>query len=135
MQLITTALLALAAGVLALPTSEKQDPDQSITSNLTLAAQNACGSVLKKPVCCRESHLGLVDTDCHAGPSNVKTGLELQTICVAAGKMPRCCILGVLGLYLACGPPPAVAAELGYYDDETALPEDFPFTSPDEDGW
>ncbi|KAL1875872.1 hypothetical protein Daus18300_003063 [Diaporthe australafricana] len=114
MQLTTTTLLVLAAGVLALPPSGKQELDMTpVGSDQTLASKGPCGGLQKKAACCSKSILGIIDVNCSAGPSDAKTGLELATACGAAKKLPRCCILGLLGLYVACKPPADVAAELG----------------------
>ncbi|KAJ0119427.1 hydrophobin [Diaporthe amygdali] len=126
MQLTKATYLALAAVALALPPNDKDELVQN-PIDPDLASKGACG-ILKKPVCCRQSHLGLIDTGCSAAAGSPKTGQELATACEATGKLARCCVLGLLGLYLACMPPKAVATELGWYDDYTPPPSDITLT-------
>lgn len=97
MQLTTAALLVLASGVLALPPSGKQELGVSpVHSNQTVAEAGPCGGFAKKATCCSKSLLGLIDTACHAAPSDVKTGLDLAAVCEAEKKLPRCCVLGLV---------------------------------------
>lgn len=94
MQLTKAGLLALAAVSLALPPNEKDELVQN-PIDPDLASKGACG-ILKKPVCCRQSLLGLVDTGCSAAAGSPKTGQELATACEATGKLARCCVLGLV---------------------------------------
>ncbi|KAI7779215.1 hypothetical protein LA080_001063 [Diaporthe eres] len=118
MQFTTAAVLALVAGVLALPPTANQDLEQSLAESLAPVSPGPCGELARKAVCCRKSIFSVIDVGCHRAKPDTHTGLDLAAECAAKKKMPRCCIMGILGNYLFCKPPLDVAKELGYYDPE-----------------
>ncbi|KAH8776452.1 hypothetical protein F5883DRAFT_698914 [Diaporthe sp. PMI_573] len=118
MQFITVVLLALVAGVMGLPPSANQDFDQSaISSDVELESPGPCGPLMRKAVCCKKSIFSIIDTGCERATRDIHTGPELAVACQAKGKLPRCCIMGLLGVYGPCKPPHSVAKELGYFND------------------
>ncbi|KAG6361585.1 hypothetical protein INS49_009812 [Diaporthe citri] len=119
MQFTTAAVLAMVADVLALPPTVNQDLEQSPAEpHMAHTSQNPCGDFMRKAVCCRRSIFGLIDMGCHPVKPDIHTGPGLAAACAAKKKLPRCCILGFLGIYGPCKPPYAVAQELGYYDGD-----------------
>lgn len=109
MQLITATILAMVAGVPALPPSPNEDLVQSLADNsMALVSQSPCGTFMQKAVCCRKSLLGVIDMGCHRAPADIHTGPELAAACEAKGKMPRCCILGLVSNPIKKPPFPLV---------------------------
>lgn len=97
MQLTIAALLAMVAGVPALPPSANQDLQQSIAdNNIDSLSQAPCGNLMRKAVCCRKSILGVIDLGCKRASPDIHTGPELAAACEAKGKIPKCCIMGLV---------------------------------------
>lgn len=97
MHLITTALLALVASVVGLPSTPNVDGDVDTNSPaLDVESAGPCGALSRKAVCCKKSLLGLVDFGCHRPQGQIHSGPELEAACSAQGKVPRCCLLGVV---------------------------------------
>lgn len=115
MQFTTATVLALAAGVLALPPTTNQDLEQSLADNNTdLWSASPCGDFARKAVCCRKSLIGMVDFSCHPAKPDIHTGLELAAACEAKKKLPRCCIMGIVSNPLTKpSSPPSCEPEAG----------------------
>lgn len=97
MQLTIAALLAMVAGVPALPPSANQDLQQALAeNNIATSSPVPCGDFMRKAVCCRKSILGVIDLGCKRASADIHTGPELAAACEAKGKNPRCCILGLV---------------------------------------
>lgn len=107
MQLITAALLAMVAGVSALPSSANQDWEQSLAPNDTaLLPQSPCGGLMSKPVCCHKSVLNLVNLGCKPAKGDIRTGPELVASCALVPKRPlaQCCVLGLVSNHMKKAP-------------------------------
>lgn len=97
MQLTIAALLAMIAGVPALPPSANQDLQQSLAhNNVATSSQGPCGPLMRKAVCCRKSVLDVINLGCKRAKPDIHTGPELTAACEAKGKVPKCCILGLV---------------------------------------
>ncbi|POS80954.1 hydrophobin [Diaporthe helianthi] len=117
MHFITITLLALVASVLGLPPIPNPVWDgYTNSSDLGFELVGPCGAVARKAVCCKKSFYGIVDFHCHKPQGNIQTGADLELVCSAKAKRPRCCLMGGLGTYIACKPP-KYFAEMENSDD------------------
>lgn len=95
MHFITITLLALVASVLGLPPIPNPVWDgYTNSSDLGFELVGPCGAVARKAVCCKKSFYGIVDFHCHKPQGNIQTGADLELVCSAKAKRPRCCLMG-----------------------------------------